>query len=327
MIYKNHTALLAASQRAFLIYGTDEGKIYLTANKLREKLNCETHKIDAENIEKSPAMLQDSLQSQSLFGGASLFMVDLRDMTINIKLQNQLLAILAQQENLANYLLILAHSLPTSAKLRKFFESNQHCAIMPCYAPDAKDIASELKKRLREANLTIDAAGEQLFLQKIASNTGQVEQEINKLLLYKESGAVSFEDIQKLIGHKIDLQMGDLIYASFSGDKRQMENLLANIELEAMQIILSIRRHVTLLIDIRDAMLAQQKTASQVIEGLRPPIFFKLKQPLIQQINKWRANPLLKLYRQTLDIEWQIKYQSLQGNAAAKMLLLQIVVK
>ena len=70
MIYKNDTALLAASQRSFLIYGTDEGKIYLTANKLREKLNCETHKIDVDQIEKSPSLLQDSLQSQSLFGDA-----------------------------------------------------------------------------------------------------------------------------------------------------------------------------------------------------------------------------------------------------------------
>ncbi len=325
MIYKNQHSLLSAKQHFFLIYGSDEGKTYLIGNALQKKLNRDVKKFNGEELEKQPALLADEINSVSLFAESQLIIVDVRD-SLSVKLQNQLLKTLEKNPQSKNFVLFLAYNLTPSSKIRKFFETKDFCAIMPCYMPDAKEVTTSLQQKLQSEQMSIDEDAKQLFLQKVTGNSYRIEQELNKLLLFKEKNAhITFSDIQQLIGKYDELQINDLVYAIFSGNRKEMENLLENNEIESIPVIFAIRRHLLLLTDINQICGDKKQNARTVIDQLRPPIFFKLKNDLNMQVRKWRRGKLLKFYRQTMDIELQVKWQPLIGNAMAKNLLLEIV--
>ena len=326
MIYKNQAQMIKAKQCFYLLYGADEGKAYGIAEQIKSLWGERIEKINSEELEKQSALLHDELNSVGLFADSKLILLDCRD-ALSVKLQNQLVALLEKQNESVNHLLILAHNLTPTSKLRKFFEKAQHCAIMACYPPENREIASLLQQKLQAENITIDHDATQLFVQKVKGDSYRIEQEIEKLLLFKQGAQkVTSHDIQCLIGAHQQLQMSELIYSIFAGDRKKMEHLLQSDDIESIPILLAVRRHIVLLTEIKQISADNRQNIRQVIEQLRPPIFFKLKDSLTMQANKWQRGKLLKLYRQTLDIEWQVKWQASRGNMEAKRLLLEIVV-
>ncbi len=327
MIYKNEKDILNAKQFFFLIYGTDEGKVKLTSDKLREKIDCETVKIDLDEYEKEPTKLEDELRAASLFSEKQLVFLDLRNDSIKPKITAQIAKTIAKIEDIDNYLLILCHKLTPTSPLRKLFEAQKKMVIMPCYPAEISDIRLLLEDKLCQENIRIAPDAKQLFLQKAKGNFARVNHEIEKLLLYKQKDEIiNFQDVQKLTGQFEELYVSDLIYAAFSGESTLVDNILRELELEAIPLLLAIRRHITLLTQINMA-ISQNQNLMTVIDGLRPPIFFKTKKILAVQVRKWSEVKLLKFYTKSLDIEYQVKWEPLVGLSQARMLLLEIVIE
>ena len=327
MLYKKEKDFLSAHKKFSLIFGNDEGKVKLVADAFRKNLGGDILKIHANEFDKDISTVTDALTSESLFSSKQLIILDLCGETLKPKIIKQLVWAIDNHKDSPNDLMILSNQLTKTSPLRKLFESEKTFAVFACYASSQADIAALLESKLSQAGIEISFDAKQLFLQKLSENYARADQEIEKLTIYKNKGEmINFEDIQNLIGEFAEIYLNDLIYASFSGDTAKIEQNLRVLEIEPIPLLLTIRKHLMLLMQINMQARTHRKNTDSVIDELRPPIFFKLKNSLSKQARRWHETKLLKFYTKSLDMEYQQKYIFSNHDNMVKMFLFEIAV-
>lgn len=307
-------AFLKAPDRqvsAVLLYGPDAGLIRERSRAVAETILGKDSdplnriELSSEQVKTDPACLRDELCALSLMGGRRL--VVLRD--AGDKLAGAIESALIDLKT-TTYLIVESEELSASSALRRFFETQELCAALPCYRDEGRNLEDTIKAALAAHGIKCTPDAMQYMLAHLGNDRGITLSEIEKIALYlgKEK-ELPLETVLLLMGHNAAQGMEDLCHLVACGNAKEAHALLARLLHEGGQpvaIIRALLRHFQRL-EIASAHMASGQTAEQAVAVLRPPVFFKYAPPTRRALALWSQHALTQAENLLLKTERELK--------------------
>lgn len=290
---------------AVLIFGPDEGMVRERANALTravaEALDDPFRVVELapDALKDDPARLRDEADAISMMGGRRV----VRLTRVTDGLGEAIEAFLEVHHDSRNALAIFeAGDLGGKSGLKKLFEALPHAAAIACYRDEARDLGQVIEAQVKTAGRSLAPDALAYLTQSLGADRGVTRSEIDKLLLYTgaEKQRIELADAMACIGDQSAFALDDLCYAIGDGDQKAIERYLdLNLtETGAISVLRALARHFIRL-HAAVGRIAGGTSVESAIAGLRPPLFWNVKQRFEKQCRRWSpariADALVKL--------------------------------
>ena len=290
----------------FLFYGKNEGLKNQHIKQLLEKNNnSDVIKYDEKEILENEDIFFESILSNSLFENEKSIVINrstdkIYEIVINLI-----------ERNIDGITIIInANVLEKKSKLRKLFEKEKKLACIPTY-PDTNEILSNLALAFfKKIKVSISQQNINLIVDKCSGDRLNLENELEKIKIYlTEKKSISSEEISKLINLSENHTFYELIDNCLAKNTNKTINILNENNFSNEDCIIILR---TFLLKAKKILYLsieydKNKDINQTINSAKPPIFWKEKDIVKAQLNKWKPEKIRELIYLINDIELQIK--------------------
>jgi DNA polymerase-3 subunit delta len=207
-------------------------------------------------------------------------------------------------------IIINANVLEKKSKLRKLFEKEKNLACIATY-PDTNEILSNLALAFfKKIKISISQQNINLIVDKCGGDRLNLENELEKIKIYStKKKSISSEEISKLINLSENHTFYELIDNCLAKNANKTLNILNENNFSNEDCIIILRTFLLKAKKILNLSIEynKNKDINQTINSARPPIFWKEKDIVKTQLNKWTPEKIRELIYLINDIELQIK--------------------
>ena len=289
-----------------LFYGVNEGakteeiKKIISLNK-----NITITNYDEKEILESSENFYNNIFSKSLFEDKKVIIIK----RATDKIVNIIEEII--EKDIADISLIFnSDNLEKKSKLRSLFEKNKKLVCVPFYA-DTADILSRIAYNFfKEKKISISQANINLIVNKCNGDRGVLKNELLKIEFFcQNKKEISNDNLLKLVNLIENHSISELIDNCLAKNEKKTINLLNENNFYSEDCIIITKTFLSKLKRILKLSKENQinKDLNKTIANARPPIFWKDKEIVKQQINKWTPNQINELIFDLSEIELQIK--------------------
>lgn len=272
--------------RAVLLYGDDAGLIADRARRLVRRVAgsaADPFRV-AELDRDQHARIGEEMASLSLVGGRRV--VRVRDATDGCTATVEA-ALAADGTGL---LILEASGLPARSRLRAVIERAADAVAIGCYAVDGATLGRDIRERLQERGVAIDAAALAWLGDRLGGDLAATRGEIEKLALFVgPGGSADLAAVQHCVGDLAGVSLEDALFAATAGDMARADRALGLALAEGAMPVAVLRAalgHVQRLHRARLAMEAGA-TAAEAAKGVRPPVFFRREPEFVKALRLW----------------------------------------
>ena len=285
----------------YLLYGKNEGLKTDCINEILEKNDGKVFNYDEKQIKDEIETFYENILSGSLFESNKIIIINRASDKIFEIIQDLI------DRNITNIKIIInAGILETRSKLRSLFEKNKDLVCIPTY-PDNNDTLSKLTTIFfKKENISISQQNINLIVEKCNGDRNNLNNELNKIKNYaKNKKKISSQEILKLINLSENYELSELIDNCLAKNKNKIINILNenNYSTEDCIIILRTFLSKTKRILKLAIELEKNKDINKTINSAKPPIFWKDKEIVKVQLNKWKPKKIKELIKNINDIE------------------------
>jgi len=290
----------------FLFYGKNEGlKNQHIKQLLGENNNSNVIKYDEKEILENEDIFFESILSNSLFENEKSIVINRGTDKINEIIINLI------ERNINGITIIInANVLEKKSKLRKLFEKEKNLACIATY-PDTNEILSNLALAFfKKIKISISQQNINLIVDKCGGDRLNLENELEKIKIYStKKKTISSEEISKLINLSENHTFYELIDNCLAKNANKTLNILNENNFSNEDCIIILRTFLLKAKKILNLSIEynKNKDINQTINSARPPIFWKEKDIVKTQLNKWTPEKIRELIYLINDIELQIK--------------------
>ena len=290
--------------KIILLYGKNEGhKNEIISNITKKNKNISNY--DEKEILDNTTQFLESLFNQSLFNNEKYIIIK-RGTDKILKIIEEISKKKIDQITI----LINSDSLEKKSKLRIFFEKSKKNLCIPFY-PDNNQILSKIttdylsSKKIQMSQININ-----LIVSKCNGDREKLFNELNKIENYSLNGKkLDSHNISKLINLSEDHSVSELIDNCLAKNKKRTITILNENNFVTEDCILITR---TFLIKLKKILILSGEFKNNnnidlTISSARPPIFWKDKEMVKQQIFNWEPEKIKKLIYKINKIELLIK--------------------
>ncbi|WP_417692259.1 DNA polymerase III subunit delta [Roseibium sp.] len=282
-----------------LIYGPDTGLVNERASLLVAKASegdddpFNQIKIDASDVVSDPTRLMDEALTIPLFGGQRIIWVK----DAGGKNLAPAVTPLLKLNDLTALIVIEAGDLKKGVGLRKLFEADRQAVAIPCYADTERDVDQLIDQETRASNLTISREARASLHSLLGADRMASRGELKKLCLYAlQKERIETEDVEAIIGDASAFETSELIDATALGNLPALDHGLERLDAagsNASVIAGQALTHFHMLHRMR-GLTDKGTSAKDVVDGARPPIFFKRRAAIVRQLSLWPREDLEK---------------------------------
>ena len=309
----------------FLLYGPNIGHIEETINNIIKPSSTENvFNYDENEILSNPDNFEQSITSKSFFENEKLIIISrATDKVLNI-IENIL------EKNLSDTTIILKSSnLDKKSKLRNFFEKKKNIICVPFYDDNYNSLSANAINFFREKNIKISPETINLIIERSNGDRINLKNELEKISYFAlNKKSINYEDINKLTNLSSNFQISELTDHCLAKNKLKTINILnenvSSID-DNIIILKSFLYKIKRLKIIKEKMEEKQNLDS-VISAYRPPIFWKDKDIIKQQIKKYSLRELNYLISQINELEILIKKNYQLSNLIVHNFILENLI-
>ena len=312
--------------QAILIYGENIGiKDYIKESTINQNKDSEIIIYFEGELLKSKGILYKNVINDSLFNKKKLiFLQDASD-----KIYDEIAECLEKQ-NKDIKIYIFSEKLEKKSKLRNLFEKNKNLAIFPCYQDNERTLITYVNEELREfKGLTGEIVN--LIIFKSSMDRRIIKSEIIKIKTYFLQKKINKTEILEILNIKKNISFDEIRDNALNGAKEKINQLLSEVELYNEDIFFylnNLNYRVLKLQEIIEINNKNKNKPEEALEKLKPPIFWKDKPVIIQQLKKWNLARLTQLGKKICDTEILIKKNSyLRKDIIIKDLIIDLTKK
>ena len=288
-----------------LLYGKNEGLKSECINEIVKKNGGKVFIYDEIQIKDKVETFYENILSGSLFENNKIIIINRSSDKIYPIIHDLI------ERNITNIRIIInAGILETKSKLRSLFEKNKELICIPTY-PDNKDTLGRLAVTLfKKENISISHQNINLIVEKCNEDRTNLKNEIEKIKNFLRSRKIiSSAEILKLINSKENYELSELIDNCLAKNKNRTMNILNENNYNSEDCILILRTFLSKAKRILKLAvnLEQNQNINETINSAKPPIFWKDKEIIKAQLNKWESKKIKELIRNINDIELEIK--------------------
>ena len=306
MIYKTFQLKKIPDKTIFyLLYGKNEGLKADCINQILEKNNWKVFNYEEKQIKDEIESFYENILSNSLFESEKIIIINRASDKIFEAIQDLI------NRNITNIIIIInAGILETRSKLRSLFEKKDDLVCIPTY-PDNNDTLSKLAVIFfRNENISISQENINLIIEKCNGDRNNLNNELNKIRNYaKDKKKLSSQEILKLINLSENYEISELIDNCLALNKNKITKILSENNYNSEDCIIILRTFITKAKKILKLAikLEENKDINKTINSAKPPIFWKDKEIVKVQLNKWKPDKIKELIKNINNVELEIK--------------------
>ena len=275
----------------FLFYGENEGqKQDVIQSSFSQFTKENTYKYSEKDVIENKQTFFENVYSKSFFENEKLILIsDVSDKIL--KLIEEIIA-----SNIKDVVIILiAKRLDKKSKIRNYFEKEKIVLIVPFYEDTPQTLLSIAKKILFENKINLSPENINLIIERSQGDRINLKNELQKIInLSQNNKKLELEDILKLTNLSENYSAGELVDNCLNKNKKRTLNILNENIPSSEDNILILRTFLNKLKRLRKLRLNfnENKDIDQVINSFKPPIFWKDKNIIKQQIKIWELNDI-----------------------------------
>ena len=275
----------------FLFYGENEGQkqdvIQASFSQFTKK---NTYKYSEKDVIENKQTFFENVYSKSFFENEKLILIS----DVSDKILNLIKEII--ESNIDDVIIILlAKRLDKKSKLRNYFEKEKILLIIPFYEDTSQTLLSIAKKILFENKINLSSENLNLIIERSQGDRINLKNELQKIInLSQNNKKLALEDILKLTNLSENYSAGELVDNCLTKNKKKTLNILNENIPSSEDNILILRTFLNKLKRLRKLRIDLNKNNNidQVINSFKPPIFWKDKNIIKQQIKIWELNDI-----------------------------------
>ncbi len=302
------------SHMALLIFGADPMRV---ADKRQQVINAlvgpqgeeemRLTRINASDLRKDPAMLDDAIKAQGFFPGHRVAFVE--DATDG--LSKVIAAALADWQPGDAQVVITAAQLTAKSALRKVVEGYSNAVSIGLY--DDPPTMADVELALKDAGVAPPDRDVMDALLALANSLepGDFRQTIEKVSLYKrgDESPLSIADITANAPQSAEVDVDDVLDIVATGQADQLGPLLRNLYAQGVTpvtLCIGAMRHFR-----RLHVVASDPGGPAAGAGrLRPPVFGPRRDKIVRQAGQWGRDRLEKALTALTDADLQLRSAS-----------------
>lgn len=316
---------------AILVYGPDEGLV-----RERSAMMIKASGVDGKDpfaiadlaqaqVSENPALLLDEAKSISMLGGKKA--VRLRIIDNADRVTSAAENALKQLREGDNIVIIEAGELGPRSSLRLLFERLENAAAVPCYVEDERDLSRLVAEILKAQGFRISSEAMGFLASSVVGDRGVARGETEKLMTYMGGQRdISLEDVMACIGSGAQLPLDDLTRHLASGQFGEADRVL-QLALAEGETPVAILRHIQNYfskLHITKARIEKGESLDAALMKLRPPLFFKLKDAFVAQMNGWSMPQLEQALALLMTVEAKCKQSGAEPNTLVSRAVLSL---
>ena len=292
----------------YLLYGENEGLKNEAINGIFKEFSKNKYKYDEKEILDNKENFFNSVFLKSFFETKKIIIIS----RASDKIVNVIEEIL--EKNIEDTkLILLANILEKKSKLRLLFEKNKDIICIPFYADNNQTLSNIVNSYFKEKKIAISQETINLLVDRSRGDRLNLNNELNKIEnLTKNRKRINITEILKLTNLAENYSVTELVDSCLAKNLKKTVNILNENNYSTDDCILIIK---TFLMKAKRLNKLQNQTKDgknidQVITSFKPPIFWKDKEIVKEQIKSWSLKKVKDLIYKTSEIELLIKKNS-----------------
>jgi len=293
----------------FLFYGENEGfKNQIIENTFKKDYQKKTFFYEESEILDNKNNFFDQILSRSFFENEKLIIINRSTDKITSVIEEIL------EKNIDDLILILnSGSLEKKSKLRLLFEKNKKIICIAFYEDNNQTLSSMTSQFFRNAKIPISQQSINLIVNRCRGDRQNLKNELNKIENFiKNKKQIKVSEILQLTNLAENYSVTELVDNCLAKNKNKTLNILNENNYNLEDCIIVIR---TMLAKSKRLLklfqeLKKSNNVDSAISSIKPPIFWKDKQIIKDQINNWSYRNIELLIFRINEIELSIKKNS-----------------
>ena len=297
------------SSNFYLFYGENEGYKNEAIEKIFNiNISKNIYRYEEKEILDNFESFFESIQSKSFFEKEKLIIIS----RVSDKIKNIIEEII--EKNIEDIKIVLNSGiLEKKSKLRSLFEKNKNIICVPFYADSNQTLSKIINNFFREKKIIVSQEKINLLIDRCRGNRQNLRNELDKIDSFvKNKKNINIDQIMKLTNLAENYNVSELIDSYLASNFKKTINILNenNFSIEDCMLItrtllVKSKRLYKLLLEINN-----NKSIEEAISSFNPPIFWKDKETVKQQIKNWSLNRAENLIYKTNELELLIKKNS-----------------
>ena len=297
----------------FLFYGNNEGlKEEVIKNLFEINYPNKIHKYEEKEILDNKSVFFENVLTKSFFDNEKLIIINRVTDKIRVTIEELI------EKNPTDILFILnSKNLEKKSNLRKIFEKRKTVICVPFYEDNNQTLNSIISQFFRNKKIPISQQLINVLIERCRGDRKNLNNELAKIegfSLNKKN--ISLQEIIKLTNLADNYSASELIDHSLAKNTRKTATILNENNFSNEDNILIIR---TLLAKLKRLvkiyeLVDGKHNIDHAVSSFKPPVFWKDKPLVTQQMRSWGKNKLENLIYESNKIELLIKKNSSMGK-------------
>ena len=293
----------------FLFYGENEGlKKEIIESNFKNNYPKKTFYYDESEVLNNKGNFFEEILSKSFFENEKLIIISRSTDKITSIIEEIL------EKKIDDLVLILnSGSLEKRSKLRLLFEKNKEIICIAFYEDNNQTLSSMASQFFRNNKIQISQQAINLIINRCRGDRQNLKNELNKIESFiKNKKKIEISEILQLTNLAENYSVTELVDNCLAKNKNKTLNILNENNYNLEDCIIVIR---TMLAKSKRLLKLFQEikisnNIDSAISSIKPPIFWKDKQIVKDQINKWSYKKIELLIFRINEIELLIKKNS-----------------
>ena len=290
----------------YLFYGPNTGLIEETINKIFKPIFTKNIiNYDEADLLNNIHSFKEMIFNKSFFDDEKFIIINRASNKILDLIQE-----LIESQVTDLKMIIKAGPLEKKSKLRSYFEKNKLTVITAFYEENYQSLLLMMKKIFKEKQIVVSNEIISLIIERSKGNRISINNEIEKISSYYEkNNKIDLKDVLKITNLAENYGISELVDQNLSKNRKKTINILNENNLNTEENILIIRTFLNKLKRLKILKIEYQKSKNieQVLSAARPPIFWKDKDIVKQQLNIWSLSEIKFLIYKVNKLELTIK--------------------
>lgn len=299
--------------KAVLLYGDDNSSVMRKFKKIVDSFTAigyEVNDISLDSLRENETFLTEEFFSTSMFASNTIYTLRLleRENSYTKYLEN-----LFEKNDVSgvdNFLLVTAGGLEVSSSLRKYAEKSKLIACIGCYEEESKNISFLVNKKLKEYGFNFAYDVVEYIVDNVGNNALVVENEINKIDLYKgDDKNLTLEDVKNCVVDVSKASIEDFCNNFCMLDMGETFRNLDKLLRENVNVIVIIRSLVRYFLQLQKIrfLVDSGENVDTVLKNEK--IFWKQQNTMKLHLKKWNLQKINNFLEMLLNVEKNIKFK------------------
>ena len=292
--------------KVFLFYGQNIELMEETIQThLKKKFTKNFFNYEEAEILSDKDTFEESLFNKSFFESEKLIIIN--------RASDKLLELIKsfiEKDYDDTTIILKSGELEKKSKLRNYFEKEKNVVATPFYEDDYQSLSLIIQKFLKKEKINISNENINLIVERSKGNRTNIYNELEKISSYlKSKKNINLQNLLKLTNLSEDYSVSELVEQCLAKNIKKTVNILNENSSNTEENILILRTFLNKLkrLKVLKTNLENNGNIDQVLASAKPPIFWKEKNLVKQQLNIWSLKDIRFLLNTVNDLELIIK--------------------